>query len=375
VRDIDTLNELLKKYDLVLPVLPREQRKIYRSKRKTLARILGKDEKSSLMLNAAVRFYYMMRNMGMRATLASGARAAVFASVFAVIIVASGSVLLLQNYIYNQGVIAVNDSDNKGFISAAADLKIVRNGTELITHRVAEPLIQGDEIITGDSSALFQFPNGAVVKVLKRSTVKAVSLGSQFRLDVVYGGALTRIPAMADGSGYTVHTMDSVITVKGTEFGATYADGKTSVFVTEGAVVVKHLPSGREYDVTAGNSSVVSGDGEITPLDSGHLLIMKGFADLTYVESLSTKSTSEMQEILDKLKASDDTKGDETPQSKRMTLEELKTKYGKLDEVMLYSGRKFTGVIISRGSIYKILTPAGTISVPAKEVKGSKIVQ
>ncbi|PKL16420.1 MAG: hypothetical protein CVV49_16380, partial [Spirochaetae bacterium HGW-Spirochaetae-5] len=276
---------------------------------------------------------------------------------------------------YNQGVIAVNDSDNKGFISAAADLKIIRNGSELISHKAADFLIQGDEIITGDSSALFQFANGAVVKVLKRSSVKAVSFGSQFRMDLMQGGILTRIPQMTSGSGYSVHTNDSVISVKGTEFGVTYADGKTTVVVTDGTVIVKHIPSGREYDVTSGKSSMVSGDGKVTPLDSGHSLIMKGFADLTYVESLSTKSPVEIQEILDKLKASDDINGEETHQSKRMTLEELKTKYGKLDEVMLYNGRKFTGVIISRGSIYKILTPAGVVSLPAKEVKGSKIVQ
>ncbi len=375
MRDIETLNELLKKYDVVLPVLPREQRKIYRSKRKTLARILGRNEKSSLMLNAAVRFYYMMRSLGIQATLVSGARTAVFASVIAVMVIAGGSVLFLQNYIYNQGVIAVNDSYNKGFISAAADLKIIRNGSELISHKAADFLIQGDEIVTGDSSALFQFANGAVVKVMKRSSVKAVTFGSQFRLDLIQGGILTRIPQMTSGSGYSVYTNDSVISVKGTEFGVTYADGKTAVFVTDGTVIVKHFPSGIEYDVTAGNSSEVSGDGKVTPLHPDHSLIMKGFADLTYVESLSTKSSGEIQEIQEKLKASDDIKSDETQQSKRLTLEELKTKYGKLDEVMLYNGRKFTGVIISRGSIYKILTPAGTVSVPAMDVKGSRIVQ
>ncbi len=375
MRDIEILNTLLKKYDLMLPVLPREQRKIYRSKRKTLALILGKNEKSSLMLNAAVRFYYMMRSMGIQATLVSGARTAVFASVVALMVIAGGSVLLLQNYIYNHGVIAVNDSDNKGFISSAVDLKIIRSGSELISHKGADPLIQGDEIVTGDSSALFQFPNGAVVKVLKRSTVKAVSLGSQFKFDLIQGGILTRIPQIGAGSGYTVHTNDSVVSVKGTEFGVTYVDSKTDVFVTDGTVIVKHLPSGREYDVTAGNSSEVSGDGKVTPIDSDQSLMMKGFADLMYVESLSTKSPEEIQEIQDKLKATDEIKSDETRQSKKRTLEDLKKEYGKLDEVMLYSGRKFTGVIISRGSIYKILTSAGVVSVPAKEVKGSKIVQ
>ncbi len=375
MRDIDILNELLKKYDLMLPVLPREQRKIYRSKRKTLAVILGKNEKSSLMLSAAVRFYYLMRSMGLHATLASGARTAVFASVIVVMLVAGGSVIVLQNYIYNQGIIAVNSIDNKGFISASIDLKIIRSGAELASIKTADPLIEGDEIITGDSSTLFQFSNGALVKVLKKSSVKAVSLGSHLILDLKQGTIITRIPVIAAGSGYSIHTNDSIISVKGTEFGVTHENGKTGVFVTDGTVSVKHLTSGAEYDVAAGNSTVVNGDGIISTLDSSQLVIMKGFSDLEYVESLSTKSPEEIKSLQDKLKASDDNASTREKQSKRLTLEELQTKYGKLDEVMLYNGRKYTGVIISRGSIYKILTPAGVVSVPAAEVKGSKIIQ
>jgi hypothetical protein len=42
---------------------------------------------------------------------------------------------------------------------------------------------------------------------------------------------------------------------------------------------------------------------------------------------------------------------------------------------MLYNGKKYTGVIVSRGGIYKILTPSGTVSVPAGNVKGSRVIQ
>ena len=48
MRDIDIIKQILKKYDLMLPVLPREQRRIYRSKRRTLAVILGKDGREQI---------------------------------------------------------------------------------------------------------------------------------------------------------------------------------------------------------------------------------------------------------------------------------------------------------------------------------------
>jgi hypothetical protein len=370
VRDIEILNQLLKKYDLMLPVLPGEQRRIYRSKRKTLAVILGQHEKSRFMLKAAVRFYYMMRSLGMRATLASGARAAVFASVMAVMVVAGSSVLILQNYIYRQGVIAVNDTQQSGVISASSDLKIRRCGSEITSFKAPDVVAAGDEIITGDSSALFQFSNGAVVKVLGKSSVFIPSLGVNYRFDLRSGGMITRIPALAPGSGFAVYTPDSIVSVKGTEFGVLYDNGKTDVFVINGTVHVKHLSSGAEYDITAGTSTEVNENKRISPMNDDEAQLMKGFAELKYVEAIGTRSPEELQAVKDKLIASDS-----SDQTKKLTLAALKEKYGKLDEIILYSGRKYTGVIISRGGVYKILTPGGTVSVQAKEVKGSRIIQ
>ncbi len=364
------MNELLKKYDLVLPVLPGEQRRIYRSKRKTLAVILGKSEGSTFMTAAAVRFYYIMRSLGMQATVASGARAAVYASVLAVLVVAGSSVLLLQNYIYHQGVIAVKDLQQNGVIAAAGDLKIIRNGAEIASPKAPDLLMSGDEINTGEFSSLMQFENGAVVKILKQSKVYAVSLGNNFQLDLRSGGIVSRVPVLRSGGGYEIHTPDSVVSVKGTEFAVTYRDGKTKVIVEKGTVHVKYLPDGSEYDVTEGNSSEVNGDKRKAVFTEEETLLMKGFADIQYVESIGAKSPDELQVIKDKLKASDS-----DGQPAKITLADLKIKYGKLDEVMLYNGRRYTGVIISRGSVYKILTPGGTVSFSAKSVKGSRVVQ
>ena len=371
MRDIHIINQILKKYDLMLPVLPREQRKIYRSKRRTLADILGAGETSSFKVKAAVRFFYIMRNMGMSATVASGARAAVFASVIAVMVAAGGSVLLLQNYIYRQGVIAVDEIHKSGVITASGDLKINRDGAELTSLKAADIIKPGDEIITGESSALFQFDNGAVVKILKKSSVLAVSMGKDFRFDLKSGGIVSRIPQLPSGSGYEIYTPDSSVSVKGTEFGVIYENGKTRVFVSRGTVGVRHLSSGTEYDVTEGNSTEVNTDKKSLPVPENESIIIKGFAGLDYVESIGTKSPGELQALGEKLKNSDKVE----VQSKTMTLAQMKEKYGKIDEITLYSGRKYTGVIISRGGVYKILTTGGVVTVNAKEVKGSRIVQ
>lgn len=375
MKDIGLLKELLKKYDLVLPVQPGEQRKIYRSKRKTLAVIIDGNKKSFFITRSAVRFYYILRSMGVNATLASGMRAAVFASVLSLLLVAGASVLLLQNYIYNQALIAVNDTGKNGIITASFDLKIKREGSERFSFSSGDYISEGDDISTGDNPALFQFSNRAVVKVMKKTSIFITDLDPEYKINLKYGGIITRIPAIQNGLKYTIVTPDSSVSVRGTEFGVVYEDGRTEVFVSSGKVLVKHISTGTEYEVPEGNSTIVNQEKNIVPLSEKELFIMKGFSSLNYIDSISTKSPDEIRSVHDSLKASDELKADALTQTKKMTLEELKKKYGKLDEVMLYSGKKYTGVIVSRGGVYKILTPGGTVSVPLKEVKGSKIIQ
>lgn len=369
MKEMDILIEILKKYDLVLPVSPSEQRRIYRSKRRILAVIIGKGVNSRFMAGAAVRFYYMMRNLGMQVSLASGARAAVFASVFAVLVVAGGSMVAVQDYIYRQGIIAVNVKQGSGLITAAKDLTVTR-GTETITEKALGRIKAGDTIITGNASALFQFDTGVIVKVLKQSRVYVASLGLDCRFDLQQGGIISRVPELVRGTGYMVTTPDTVVTVKGTEFGVIYRDGKTKVFAVKGKVHVKHIPSGAEYDINGDEMSEINSSSVINPVSGHEASLVKGFAGLEWQWSAAEMNASEIEAFEKRVADSD---SDDNPAG--MTLEQMKEKYGKLDVVTLYSGRRLTGVIVSRGSIYKILTVKGVVPVNAKDVKGTKIIQ
>lgn len=369
MKETRIINALLKKYDLVLPVLASEQRRILRSKRRTLAAILNPAGKGSFMAGMAVRFYYMMRNTGLDVAPVAGFRAAVLAVSMTVVFIAGGSLLVVQNYIYKTGMIAEKSTEMKGVIAAlSGDLVINRNNTELISHKTKDGINEGDEIITGNSSILLQFGNGIVVKIMKRSTVLVVKSGARF--DLKAGGILSRVPKQAPASEYGVHTPDSIITVKGTEFGVFYENGKTKVTVTHGTVTVKHKLSGTEYEVQEAYESEVNADKKIRPLTEESKPVMNGFSELNYTDAIHAKSDEELKVLKEKLAASDELK----PAGK-MTLAEMKEKYGRLDEVMLYNGKKYTGVIISRGGVYKILTPSGTISVSARDVKGSRVIQ
>ena len=78
------------------------------------------------------------------------------------------------------------------------------------------------------------------MKILKKSSVLVVSLGKLYQFDLRSGGiTYTDSASCLQGSGYEIHTPDTVVSVKGTEFGVQYENGKTKVFVTKGTVSCK----------------------------------------------------------------------------------------------------------------------------------------
>ncbi len=55
--------------------------------------------------------------------------------------------------------------------------------------------------------------------------------------------------------------------------------------------------------------------------------------------------------------------------------EEIKQEYGKLETVFLWNGRSYTGAVISTTDIYTIVTVAGTVNIPMKDVKMREIIR
>ncbi len=363
------IKDLLKKYDLMLPILASEQRRIYGSKRKTLSFILGRGSRNRAFVSAAVRFYYMLNGIGLRINLASAGRVAVFATFLTLLLFAGGSALLVQNYIYRDGSIA-RRGETIAVITAAEEIRITRSGMEAVQVKPPFTLKQGDEIITGNRPALFQLDNGSVVKVNRESTVFVTSLGADNRFDLKRGGMLSRVNHGTERGVYRVDTAESSAEVAGTEFGVLYINGKTTVFVKTGIVKVRHKPTGAEYTVNEGESSDVDGGKKLRQLNESEVRAMKGLSLLEFTGSNDSISSESLEAAGKQLGESE---GEEKKAG--MSLDDIKLKYGRVDEVLLYNGRIIRGAIISRGAVYRVQTVNGMVNVPVVQVKGSKIIE
>jgi len=62
----------------------------------------------------------------------------------------------------------------------------------------------------------------------------------------------------------------------------------------------------------------------------------------------------------------------EKEEKKRVSLNDIRAKYGRLDEVTLFSGQTIQGAIISTGGFVTIATPDGIRKISVKDVKGSR---
>ena len=60
---------------------------------------------------------------------------------------------------------------------------------------------------------------------------------------------------------------------------------------------------------------------------------------------------------------------------KVLTLDAIKEKYGRVDEITLYSGRKIKGVILKYDKTYKILTTKGILRISAEDVESKRNIR
>jgi biopolymer transport protein ExbD len=55
--------------------------------------------------------------------------------------------------------------------------------------------------------------------------------------------------------------------------------------------------------------------------------------------------------------------------------DEIKKEYGKLETVILWNGKNYTGAVISTDPVYSIVTVDGTVNIPIKDVKIREIIR
>lgn len=262
-------------------------------------------------------------------------------------------------------------------ISFMGSVEITR-GTEPARQVVlGEELKQGDIIKTGPASFMvFSLGETATARVQPDSSVTLSNITdmSNINLDLTKGGVLNRVNKLSRGGNYRINTPTVVASVRGTVFSAYYEEGTNTVAVKNGNVNVEMKDKNETVSLKDGNTAVIK-DGIVQrPIEEVEAIVLENMTVLPIKIDIEDRAQSEKlnQQIIEK-----DIEINKQLEIKGIpkTLSEIKEKYERIDEVLLYSGRIIRGVIVERGASYRILTTSGYVEIPAKQVRNTKVLR
>lgn len=382
MREPGILEQILVKYKLTSPVSFFNKRKILRSKRRTLVKILKIEKIDSVFLSGAVYFRDLFGGFGIRLGLAGGARVFAAAAIFSLFVIVSSSLAVVYNYERMSRFIVVltgvSESRKAYILGADEKVRIVRDDKELPSVKAKDGLAAGDVIDTSAGGTIvFQMEKKTLVRMMPKS---AGTVDIDLKANSVFlriGAVLCNVQELTDDEIFSVVTPNAMAVVAGTQFSVTYESGRTAVTVIHGAVRVTNLKTGEAALVGKEKTAKIAGD-EIEMGDAGETekILLKRFGRLEYMDQVLNKSDTVMEKFWEGVQTLDKKSGAEIEEDAAIdALEGIKKKYGKLEEIELYNGKRYKGVVISRGKLFSIMTPGGVKKIQSRNVKNVRILE
>lgn len=267
--------------------------------------------------------------------------------------------------------------DGSFVISFIGSVEMTKGAEAPRSVALGEELRQGDRIVTGPASfVVFSIGDRAVARIQPDSDVVLTSITDLSKINLVLarGGVLNRVNKVDRGAAYQVTTPTVVASVRGTVFSTFYEEGSNTVAVKTGTVNVAVRDKGESVDLKEGNTAVFSDKLLERPIEKVESIVLENMTILPVeidvsgkekVEDINRQIIEQNQEVDKKLKA----------QGIPHTVEGIKEQYGRIDEVILYSGKVIRGVIVDRGTCVKVLTPSGYVSISAKKVRNTRVIK
>lgn len=273
-------------------------------------------------------------------------------------------------------------TDSAILIFFMGDVKIIDHNNNTKKAVIKEILGEGYAVKTGkDSFATLQIGDAIIVKIQRESSLKIDSILStgQDKLFLNNGQVLSKIDKLKKNSTFSIKTPTSIAAVRGTEFSVSYSKGKSVIVVKNGTVNVKKHEGKEEKTINDGKAAVVTNNIKVRTAAKPELLEIQKVSIVPFIKNAENISPGELKKVQEDIKIKEKDIDEELKKIRRTakpaTLSDIKEKYGRVDEITLYTGKVYQGVILSRGSVYKILTTYGSISVPAKKVKRTRVIK
>lgn len=263
------------------------------------------------------------------------------------------------------------------------EVELQRQGEVARQVELQDVVKQGDRIVTkANSFAVLQIGDRATVRVQAESEIAFSNLNDPAAIEMALdkGQVLSKVDKLSKGQSYGVRMPTALAAVRGTEFSATYMPGRNVVAVKAGKVEVTLAGQTESKTVTAtvdAGKAVVIGEALIErPIEEQENNQIELVSIVPIVPAPQSKKKEEMLELnrtLEEQQKEIQKRIDESAVPK--TLEEIKAKYERVDEIVLYTGKTMRGVILERGTRYKILTTDGIVYVPSTQIRNTRLAQ
>lgn len=254
-----------------------------------------------------------------------------------------------------EGAVTITDGDGSARPAALSD--VIRKGDIVRTERRSQAVIEaGPDII---------------IKVLPDSCINVMELAEKgnSEISLVEGHVLSKLRKLGKGSEYRVTTRTAVASVRGTMFLVSRDSKGATVAVGEGTVSVKLLKSGESKEVTVGLSADVDGAVRTRPMSELESLRMEKIRIEEFIPDAAGRDRDGLESLRKDVKPKDAEIDLRIDEFLPMPLDEIRRRYGRVDEVRLFNGTVIRGLIRWRGAEYIMVTPSGRISVPAVKIK------
>ena len=245
--------------------------------------------------------------------------------------------------------------------------------------------------VKANSMAVLQFANAAAITLKSNSTLSIASLSKNdsgkpvIELTQNTGSSFSKI---AKGqSEFSIRTPTAVAGVRGTSFELNVGDGKkTQIKLLEGKVAVsKAKPGDTAEEIKAAPVTVVEAGQKI---EADAKSVAKP-VEITEAEKSSLQAMNTVEivapaagkvvvpESVEKYATGQTTSASMTdagteaakPEVKKLTLADIKAKYGKIAKIQTKNGKEYVGYFNQQGDKMTIQTVDGQVSVPVANVQ------
>ena len=344
MNSIDLIKSIFIKVRLHHPTPDDIQARIIKSRNKTLKSILKKKKTFSLHKSLTIKFYNWCKGFGISSSM-RGSSIFVRGTSFA----AAAAIMFFIVFNVYTGIVPQSISGN--YITfIMGDVKILRNGIKAKRLQLMNTVNKNDSIIADKKSmASLMVVNMGIIAITENSsfTIKSIQKNTKTAIYLKKGRVLSRIFKSKKGD-YHVNTPNCFAAVRGTRFSVYYdsAKDKTIISVTEGSVSITHNKTRKEILLGTNKTAIIGKDikvKEILKIEKLELQKMALFGkfninnvDKKFLKKRNANIPREIEKIEIEINKASKFSG-------RMSLSDIKKKYGAIYRITDYRGKNSQG--------------------------------